>query len=344
MAVSNELTYPIPAVSVDRVPDLLRHHFGLSGELKALTSERDLNFRLRDGAGQAYVVKFTNAAEPLPVTRFQTAFMQRVSERDPSVPVPGVIQTQDGASDVLVEAGADQVLMRVLTFLDGVPQHAVDSSEKQLASLGQILARVDLAVADLEHEGGRRELLWDICRLPNIRDRIHHIIDTETRSMVERFVQRFHDHVVPVLPTLRQQAIHNDANPHNVVVSSDDLTVVSGLIDFGDALKGPLVNDLATAMAYHVTAGDETFSAALALARGYTEIVPLTAEEIELLPDLAAARMALGVAVASWRAEEHPENRPYILRNMERARAGLAMMSGPGGAALVRLLRQACLS
>ena len=52
----------------------------------------------------------------------------------------------------------------------------------------------------------------------------------------------------------------------------------------------------------------------------------LTETEIALLPDLIATRLLITVAITGWRAQQHPENRQYILRNNGLAWTGLARL------------------
>ena len=67
------LTTDRPALSGTQAAELLREHFGLTGELEPLDSERDQNFLLRSASGEKYVLKIANSAETEPVTDFQTA-------------------------------------------------------------------------------------------------------------------------------------------------------------------------------------------------------------------------------------------------------------------------------
>jgi Ser/Thr protein kinase RdoA (MazF antagonist) len=46
---------------------------------------------------------------------------------------------------------------------------------------------------------------------------------------------------------LPSQPVHNDLNPHNVVVDPETQAVVAGIIDFGDLTCTARVNDLAIA-------------------------------------------------------------------------------------------------
>ena len=61
--------------------------------------------------------------------------------------------------------------------------------------------------------------------------------------------------------------------------------------------------------------------------RDIAAVLPLTALETRLLPDLAATRMLTTLAIASARAADCPDNAPYILRNVPAAAAGLTALA-----------------
>jgi hydroxylysine kinase len=65
------LTTPPPVLAAELALNLLHKHWGLTGTLDPLTSERDLNYRVTTPQGR-YVLKLANPAEPATVTRFQT--------------------------------------------------------------------------------------------------------------------------------------------------------------------------------------------------------------------------------------------------------------------------------
>ncbi|MBY6263690.1 serine kinase [Azospirillum sp. 412522] len=336
------LTTAAPPVSPEEAAAAALRHFGVSGTVRALTSERDRNFHISAPDGQGYVLKYTNQAEQRVVTDFQTAAMLHVGARDAALPVPRVVPTLGGDPQVVVDVQGTPMVLRLLTYLEGTPLHAAPASPGLMRSLGTTLARLDLALADFEHPGSQRDLLWDITRTTSTRDRLHCLEDAARRDMVERFVERFAEKVEPRLPTLRHQVIHNDLNPHNAVVDPIGHETVTGIIDFGDALKAPLVNDLATALAYHVASGETRFASLVEMTRAYHAVLPLTPEEVELLPDLVAARLALAIGITAWRAARYPENRAYIQRNSERAFAGLELLTGAEAATAHRLLHLAC--
>lgn len=311
------LSVPPPELHVAEVADHLARHWGMQGALDPLTSERDLNFRLTTDAGR-FVVKIANVAEPVEQTRFQNRALRHIEATDPTLPVPRVLATLVGADDVILPSGH---LMRVISWLDGTPLHAAPRSAAQAQALAAGLARLGLALRDFHDPEADLELQWDIRHAARLRALLPHVTDDALRALCARVLDRF-DAIAPQFPQWRWQVVHNDLNPHNVLVGGDDPDSLAGIIDFGDMVRTPLVCDLAVASSYQVAVADplERF---VTFAAAYHAVTRLTAAERAALFDLTATRMVTTIAIASWRAARHPENAPYILRNFPSAQAGL---------------------
>jgi Ser/Thr protein kinase RdoA (MazF antagonist) len=167
--------------------------------------------------------------------------------------------------------------------------------------------------------------LWDLQHFPRLRPLLAHIEDADARVMLERVLDRFDAEAAPALGAMRTQVIHNDLNPHNVVV--DAAGSVSGIIDFGDMVRAPLVCDVAVAAAYHVRADGAALADASDYVVAFHAETPLQRSELELLPLLIEARLAMTALITNWRASLYPQNRAYILRNAPTAWAGLNALS-----------------
>ena len=134
--------------------------------------------------------------------------------------------------------------------------------------------------------------------------------------------------IAPQLGQLRSQVIHNDMNPSNVLVDGNDVNRVTGVIDFGDMVFSQLVNDAAVAAAYFCRVDEDPFEEVARFLDAYTEILPLTEDEVSLLPDLILTRHLTTVMITHWRASMYPDNASYILRSEPIARQLLFLVAG----------------
>jgi Ser/Thr protein kinase RdoA (MazF antagonist) len=166
-------------------------------------------------------------------------------------------------------------------------------------------------------------LLWNLERVLRVAPLLDTIDDPVLRGLSTSFLQHFESRVVPALAGLRRQVIHNDLNPYNALVDEDDACRLTGIIDFGDMLAAPLVQEVSTAAAYQIQPEGCPMAGPADVLRGYHRVLPLSDAELALVPDLITARLVLTIAITSWRAAQHPDNAPYILRNRRMSDMGL---------------------
>ena len=331
------LDSPPPALPPDHVAALLAQHWGLTGTLSPLTSERDQNHRL-DTATARYTVKIANAAEPPALTRFQNRALCHAAAADPTLPIPRLIATRAGADDVALPEGH---LMRVITWLDGVPLAGLPQGPAQGRALARLGARLARALRGLQDPAAAHVLQWDIRHAARLRPFLPHVTDPDLRALATAALDRFDADVAPALPSLRWQIVHGDLNPHNLLGDPADPDRVTGLLDFGDMVRTPLVCDLAIAASYRIDPADALYSLT-DFAAAWHETDPLTAAERALLFDLVAARMVTTVAITAFRAARYPDNAAYILRNLPSARAGLQAFAALDRSAVQSALAAAC--
>lgn len=317
-----------PKLTVQQAQALAARFYGLTASADILSSERDQNFLLKTAQGQAYVLKATHPAEDPAVTDFQTQAQLCLMQADEALPIPQLIRGVDGEYVHWHEdEDGSRRAIRLITFVHGTPQHKVPSSDAQRCALGTVLARFDQALSGFDHAMADHELLWDLQHADRIADLLPLIAEAPQRQLAERTLTRFVTQVQPGLKTLRRQVIHNDLNPYNVMVGAQNPDQIAALLDFGDMVRAPLVQDLAVACAYQLEdAADPLSRTARQCVAAYHRQLPLQEDEIAVLPDLIMARLLITVAITGWRARQHPENRQYILRNNGLAWTGLIRM------------------
>jgi hydroxylysine kinase len=335
------LEVPPPAIDVDEALAIAREYFGEVGRATRLSSERDCNFLLVTRT-QRLLLKISNRAEDLAAVDAQTAALTHIADHDPTLPVPRVRRTKTGELRADLPHAQAHLIVRLLDFLPGQPLDGSPRSGVQRRTIGAMLARLDRALCRFSHAGAERPILWDISRTCELDGMLHYIADRRRRAQASRCLERFASHALPLLQGLRSQVLHNDFNPHNLLVDSDAPDRISGIIDFGDMVRGPLINDLAVAAAYHIAADGHPLAPVVDLVTAYHSINPLRHEEVDLLFDLIAARQAITVIITAWRTALHPENAPYILRNAPTAWHGLDRFSTLVPSEARGILRAAC--
>jgi hydroxylysine kinase len=315
------------AISETCAERLAAEHYGLEVTAHRLDSERDQNFRLTTPDGRHYVLKIANPAEERAVTNLQTGALLHLAAADPSLPIPRIFPAQNGAHELAVAFDDDSTRMvRLLSYMDGIPMHTVKGSAALRGDLGQCAARLAKGLRNFWHAGANHKLLWDLQHAAELRSLID-AVPADRRGLVDVCLGNFEARVLPVLPQLHRQPVHNDLNPHNIVVDPVHHERISGIIDFGDLTLTARINDLAIAAAYQVADSDDPLAPACELIAAYHAAAPLDPIEFDILFTLMATRMAMTVAISSWRAHRHPENRDYILRNNDAAWARLRRVS-----------------
>jgi hydroxylysine kinase len=310
---------PSAAIAEAEAADGVRAAFGLSGELERLPGEADHNFLLTTSAGRRYVVKFAHLRVDARVVGVQTQVLRHIEASVPGLPVPRVVPTVSGKPWATVTDGPLRGrVVHVTTYLDGQLLRSAGMSPDLRHQLGGTLAALGRALREFHDPLVRRPLLWDIAQLPRLRPLVAELPRAAGTSLLAEQLGRFTTEVAPRLAAQRTQLVHNDFSPDNVLISAD-LSRVCGIIDFGDVTVTALVNDVAIAAAYQLSDQTDLLGPAVDVILGYHATTPLSASEVDLLPELILARVVARIVITQWRAARFPENRAYIMRNTPRA-------------------------
>ncbi|MBN9234973.1 MULTISPECIES: aminotransferase class III-fold pyridoxal phosphate-dependent enzyme [Phyllobacteriaceae] len=335
------ITHPAPNFSLVEARALAASHFGVTGSVGNLDSERDQNFRLASEEGD-WILKVVNASEPRSESEFQTALLDHLARTGANLAVPTLRKTLDNTTLAFAaDSNGAKHALRLVSWLPGKPLAEAERTPETLDSLGRALGRLDRALQGFIHPGALRSFDWDIRRAGASRRRLEHVLDANDRALLERFLDRFDAEVAPRLPALRAQVIHNDANDWNVLVDADDQAHVVGLIDFGDALHAPLIAEVAVACAYAILDTEDPIGAAAKLAAGFHAEYPLREEEVDLLFDLIAMRLVTSVTLSALRRQQTGDN-PYLAISEAPAWRMLRRLDAMNPRFATAILRHAC--
>ena len=320
MAHSAE-TAPVKFLDVTR-PDfttadaerLARELYGIAAKAKEFYSERDRIFHLKAGDGREHVLKLVHPDEDEATLDFQIQALNWIAREGPTLALPRVIRNKSGGQlDHTIDADGRRHAVWMLDFLPGVPLMEAKPSPQPLRELGGFAARVDLALAGYFHPAAGREIVWDARHTPRAAAATG-AARGQGRSRRGRSVSSTASPPTAcrALSALRAQVIHNDMNFHNLLVDEQHPQRITGLIDFGDMVHGPLALELANAASEAVMETDRPIEAVAELLAGYHAHLPLTGPDVAQLFDLIQARQALTLAVLATRRQQITDDPSYV--------------------------------
>ncbi|ANL51038.1 aminoglycoside phosphotransferase protein (plasmid) [Rhizobium phaseoli] len=314
LTARSELLSPAEAVAI------AAENYGLIVTAQKLAGEKDSNFRLETSSGDEYLLKAVNPGEAPAVTNLHTMALMHVAQRDPGMPVQRVVLTKEGLPEFQLALAEDDVrTVRLVTFSKGLLQRKSVQTPVQRRNIGGMLARLQLALQDFEHPAEDHFSTWDLKNVLSLREMVEDLPASEGREELRSWLDVFEADILPELSVLRSQLVHNDLNSDNIVVDPISTDTVTGIIDFGDMVKTPVLFDVAVAAAYQLTEAADPLQAAIDFLQGFHERRQLTEHEIGLLFRCVVVRMAMRIIITEWRAVRFPENRQYILRNTPQA-------------------------
>jgi len=309
------------AITERTAAEVASRHFGVEGSASRLRGEKDANFLITAPSGNQFVMKLSVGHQAEADARFQSSIIEHIASTDTELCVPSSVLTVDRQYTVNVPIGGERsATARLATYVDGQPIGFQPPGQTDHRRLGRTLGALNAA---LERHQAPHPVLptpWDMQQMVKLLRYTESIPDRSARRLATHYAEAFLTDTLPRFGKLPAQTIHNDANRDNLLIV--DNSPLYGVIDFGDAVLGPRVQDLAVLCAYHCDAVD-WIDAVTAIVDGFQSVCPI-GDELDLLGGAIAARHALTLIITHQRALLDPANRPYIMRNEPHARVGLA--------------------
>ncbi|MCA9319441.1 MAG: aminotransferase class III-fold pyridoxal phosphate-dependent enzyme [Planctomycetes bacterium] len=300
----------------ETIRTLLLRHWGLRGALSVLPGYEDQNFAYLAEDGTRLVVKLAAAGRPARDLDHESRILSALAAGSLKGSVPELLPSADGQTLVEVQLpGEGRRLLRVLTWVDGELLSEVrDRPLGVWASLGDLLARVGVALAPLASQVDERSVIWDLRRASAALDDIAILMDDDLEAVARYFALQYLAHTAEPWCTLPQTVIHNDANEYNLTIRRDDggQPCVTGLFDFGDSCRSYRVAELAIAGAYATLDAVDWEARLVALVVAYDAICPLRDDELAALFPLLTMRLVMSAINAARTITAKPGH-DYVL-------------------------------
>lgn len=289
-----------PELPLEVLSTFARQTYGVEGAWKALEGERDQNVRISLPGGGSAVFKLCNPAEGTDILRCQAEALEHIALADPELPVPRLLRTRSGEPLGRLEHEGVIYPAMLLSWLEGDVPGEKHLTPAALFAFGRMLARLGLALRGfVSGAPAGRGLVWDTRHAPRLAPQLPHL--PEDQREIAREILAHHANVaVPAMLRMRSQIIHGDVHPNNVLVGADGL--VSGIIDFGDLVHAPLVQDLANSLAEFLISAADVEQTIFETVRGYRSITPLEEIEADALVGLIETRLVMTPLVDAMKA------------------------------------------
>ena len=328
-------------IDIDRAAETARQLYRLEGEITPLPGELDFNFRIKADSG-SYILKISRPGAELAHIEFQNALLNHVADSDVGLDLPMPIADVEGRHVSEMKDGAGQTRkVRLLSWMKGRLWSDVNPVTSELLySLGEEAGKMTRALQGFDHPEAHRRLDWDVanaewtCGHLDLFPPAQQEIASHFQTRFKSFKEEYH--------ALRKAVVHNDVNDNNIIVTRDMIAPkVSALIDFGDAVFTPIINDLAIAIAYAAMNKPDALGAALPVVAGYHSRFPLQEDELRCLYDLVAMRLVISVTKSAINKRKEPENE-YLLISEKPAWEVLAKWMAVDGTLAHCSFRHAC--
>lgn len=287
-----------PKHPVHEIKSLVKQHYDIDGLLVPLDGERDQNFLVDAGGARRWVVKVSSDAAGIANADYQAALLSHLEETALHLPLPRNVASKHGENYIAHRFKNGQSgAVRLITYLEGRPFSVQKHRRDAWAGrIGAFQGRLCRALHGFHHVGATAFMPWNSSSKEMFNRETLAYLEMDIGSLVAPHLDRLRSYSLPALQEMRSQVVHNDIHPGNVLM--DDRGQISGIIDFGDAIRAPIIQELAVSATSLIEFSPTKHRGLIAeLIEGFCSECPLFSDELALLHDAILLRSILSVAL-----------------------------------------------
>ena len=272
-------------------------------KLSRLNSERDLNFLVKFGAKKKYVVKISNPKESLKQLEYQDLLIKHLRSNRllkliyPKILHKNILFYQDNKQR--------ECAVRILTYIDGKMYAKTNINNDIEKSLGKLLALQSKHLNNFMHIQAMRKFEWDPSNISWVKKYIN-LFSGLKKNVIFEAIKQHVKFVKKNKNNLKHSVTHGDPNDYNIVVKNQKIV---GLIDFGDSIYAPSINDLAISLSYALTQSQNLFATLQNIIGSYNKIYSINDDEIYSLFGLIKSRLVITLVMAAKQRKKYPDNK-----------------------------------
>lgn len=297
--------------TLKEVEQLAKKNYKLDGKAKRLAGEVDYNFYFKSTKGKEYTLKISRPQTNPQQLELELAILKHLHQKEFPFAIPKPISGFEGAA--IIEL-TNKAYLRLQSWVPGQLLDTVNPrSTNLLNQWGRLAGQLSKHLLDFDHPAAHRYYKWDPAQCLSLKDHREFIHEPYQLELADYFWDLFEQKATPYLSDLRKSVNYNDGHEHNILVRfQGPESILSGLIDFGDALYTNTINELAICCAYAGMYMLDPLSAMSELVRGYHSVFPLEERELKVLFSLIVGRLMITVANAAKNKHQEPGNE-YLL-------------------------------
>jgi hydroxylysine kinase len=312
----DDLRFTPPSFQVDILRQFLLDQYGVTGAFKTLAGERDQNMSVTTEEGVKYIFKIASADELDESVDFQIKALLHLQQKDPGLSVPRQIRNKSGESySVLNDENGLAHMARLLSYVDGCPVSEFDHLPfDAIREVGRITGRLCAGLNGFDHAAASHFMPWDSLNQIIFTEELRQkYTPDDFKPLAEVHLKRLQAYGMPKLLALPRQVIHNDGHSGNVMCAPDNPVNVTGIIDFGDLIAGPVIVDLAVSLNSMMDHNSDILASTSAMLEGYKKYVIIPDKQLELLYDALTVRSLLNVQLLYYRSIHHAHDEQKLL-------------------------------
>ena len=272
-------------------------------KLSRLNSERDINFLIKLNSTKEYVVKISNPKESLKQLEYQDLLIKHLRSNKqlrqiyPEILHKNILFYQDTKHRTCA--------VRILTYIDGNMYAKSKINNHIERSLGELLALQSKQLDSFIHNQAIRKFEWDPSNIGWVKKYIN-LFNGLKKNVIINAINDHEKFVKKNKKNLKHSVTHGDPNDYNIVIKNDKIV---GLIDFGDSIYAPSINDLAIALSYALMQSQNLFDTLHNIVVSYNKIYPISDDDIYSLLGLIKSRLVITLVMAAKQRKKYPKNK-----------------------------------
>ena len=273
-----------------------------SFKLYKLNSERDINFVIFIQNKKKYVLKISNPSEELDILKYQDRLIDHLgSSKDLKKFIPQICHKKIVK---YLDKKNRECFVRILSYIEGQMYGDINTNTVIEKSLGELLGKISIQLKSFFDKAAYRKFIWDPSNINWIYKDIKNFTGNKKLILLKCFSE-YKKFVKDNLKRLRYSITHSDPNNFNLVVKNNK---VNGLLDYGDSIYAPTINDLAICLSYSLMNNNNIYSTLKNIIFEYHNLFPINEDEINSLISLCKSRLMITVVMAKKQRIKYPSN------------------------------------